>query len=118
MIPSVPSRYSCSRKNNDSSLVLIRAPSCRATHGKSLMLVHKNGVLQLINKSSLRDCMQYRSIYLSAEVLFSRSMNSRLIPLQLETLGCFLEKLHKKIDFPIKSVREGEKLGNTSFLGP
>ena len=31
MIPSVPSRYSCSRKNNDSSLVLIRAPSCRAT---------------------------------------------------------------------------------------
>ena len=63
-------------------------------------------------------CMQYRSIYLSAEFLFSRFLNNWLIPLQLETLGCFRKKLHKKINFPLKSVRRGKKLGNTSFLDP
>ena len=33
-------------------------------------------------------------------------------------LGAYERNYTKKIDFLFKSVREGEKLGNTSFLGP
>ena len=90
----------------------------RRIHGKKVVLVCKIGLLQLINKSASRDCARHRSTYLPLRVLSSRSRNILLFLPPFEILGCLLKKPRRKINCRFKFGKEGEKLGNASFLGP